>query len=186
MSVNFPSTSLTIGQVYTNGSRSWTWTGVYWKATSTTIGFTGSKGESSYTYSDTPPVNPVVGDRWYNTVDAVEVVWTSDGTNLNWIDISAGGFLGQTGYTGSSGGSVYQGYTGSASTAVGYTGSTGAGYTGSRGIGYTGSIGSGYTGSASFVQGPSGYTGSASTAVGYTGSQGTTGKAIAMAIVFGG
>ena len=64
-------------------------------------------------------------------------------------------------------------------------------------IGYTGSIGVGYTGSASTVvgytgsQGIIGYTGSASTVIGYTGSKGadgggvTTGKAIAMAIVFG-
>lgn len=59
------------------------------------------------------------------------------------------------------------------------------GYTGSGG-GYTGSIG--YTGSASTVAGPTGFTGSTG-ATGYTGSAAvnavTTGKAIAMAIVFG-
>ena len=60
------------------------------------------------------------------------------------------------------------GYTGSASTAAGYTGSIG--YTGSSGAGYTGSIG--YTGSSG-----AGYTGSASTAVGYTGSIGYAGSA---------
>jgi hypothetical protein len=60
------------------------------------------------------------------------------------------------------------------------------GYTGS--LGYTGSQGAGFTGS----RGDTGYTGSsgAYAAIGYTGSQGvpgdvTTGKAIAMAIVFG-
>lgn len=78
-------------------------------------------------------------------------------------------YIGATGYTGSQG---ILGYTGSASTVIGYTGSLGytgsqgAGYTGSAStvIGYTGSQGAGYTGS----QGIIGYTGSA----GYTGSQG--------------
>ena len=80
---------------------------------------------------------------------------------------------GTRGYTGSSG----VGYTGSASTVVGYTGSLGyvgsqgyngsAGYTGS--VGYTGSLG--YTGS----QGVIGYTGSQG-AIGYTGSLGYTGS----------
>jgi hypothetical protein len=64
------------------------------------------------------------------------------------------------------------GYTGSASTAAGYTGSTGGlGYTGSVGAGFTGSVGVGFTGSV----GGLGYTGSASTAAGYTGSAGSAG-----------
>ena len=52
---------------------------------------------------------------------------------------------GLVGYTGSTG----AGYTGSASTVPGYTGSQGdIGYTGSQGVGYTGSQGDiGYTGS---------------------------------------
>lgn len=83
------------------------------------------------------------------------------------------------GYTGSQG---PIGYTGSASTAVGYTGSQGIGYTGSAStvIGYTGSRGlQGYTGSQGVIgytgsQGV-GYTGSASTVIGYTGSQGSIG-----------
>lgn len=41
--VNFP-TSPTEGQTYTFGSRTWTWTGTFWMATSTTVGYTGSIG----------------------------------------------------------------------------------------------------------------------------------------------
>jgi hypothetical protein len=85
------------------------------------------------------------------------------------------GFTGSTGFAGSAGST---GFTGSAGT-DGFTGSTG--FTGSQGVGFTGSAGStGFTGSA----GTDGFTGS----TGFTGSQGpgiTTGKAIAMAIVFG-
>ena len=77
------------------------------------------------------------------------------------------------GYTGSTG----SGYTGSASTTPGYSGSIG--YTGSAGtdgvVGYNGSTG--YTGS-----GGTGYTGSGGT-IGYTGSIGTAGNTeIAFAI----
>ena len=73
------------------------------------------------------------------------------------------------------------GYTGSQSTAIGYTGSQGdLGYTGSQStvIGYTGSLG--YTGSQSTsigYTGSLGYTGSQSTAIGYTGSIGNIGYA---------
>ena len=200
MSVNFPTTSLTVGQVYTNGSRSWTWTGVYWKASSTTVGYTGSKGdkgESSYTYSDTPPDSPKVGDRWYNSADALEVVWTDDGITQQWVEIAASGFLGLTGYTGSSGAYAAVGFTGSASTVVGPQGYWGSvGYSGSQGyFGYTGSASNviGYTGSRGIpgnqgdpgligFTGSQGYWGS----VGYVGSQGTIGRAIAAAIIFGG
>lgn len=102
-------------------------------------GYTGSKGESSFTFASTPPSNPVVGDRWLDSVRLAEVVWTNDGDSTQWVEVAASGFLGQTGYTGS----VGIGYTGSASTAAGYTGSTGpaGGYTGSTG--YVGSAGSG-------------------------------------------
>ena len=57
------------------------------------------------------------------------------------------------------------GYTGSASTATGYTGS----------IGFTGSAGAGYTGSASTA---SGFTGS----IGYTGSAGSASSSISWSI----
>jgi hypothetical protein len=77
---------------------------------------------------------------------------------------------GTRGYTGSSG----VGYTGSASTVVGYTGSLG--YVGSQGYdgsaGYTGSVG--YAGSSGYT-GSLGYTGSAGTN-GYTGSLGYSGS----------
>lgn len=82
------------------------------------------------------------------------------------------GFTGSRGYTGSQG----VGYTGSASTIIGYTGSQGIqGFTGSQGIiGFTGSIG--YTGSFGYVgsQGLIGFTGSKGD-LGYTGSQGIQG-----------
>lgn len=106
-------------------------------------GYTGSVGESSFTWGPTAPSNPAVGDRWYDSQTGAEVVWTGDGDTFQWVEISASGFLGRTGYTGSRGD-------------VGFTGSKGdygfqgpEGYTGSQGIpgayaalGYTGSQGS--------------------------------------------
>lgn len=43
MPFDFPS-SPTIGDVYTLGSRKWTWTGYAWQATSTTLGLQGTTG----------------------------------------------------------------------------------------------------------------------------------------------
>ena len=136
MAINFPDPPLTTGQVFTAGSRAWTWNGRAWISTSATIGYTGSrgaydavgftgswgyfgstgyvgsKGESSYSYSTTAPSSPIVGDRWYDSNNGVEVVWTDDGTSTQWVEIAASGYLGLTGYVGSRG-------------AVGYTGSQG-------------------------------------------------------------
>lgn len=162
MSINFPNNPTT-DQIYSAGDRTWTWTGVYWKATSSSVGYTGSLGQSTYTSSTTQPLTPQIGDRWFNTDDAVELVWTSDGDSNQWVEISASGFTGKIGYTGSAGGI---GYTGSASIEVGYTGSAGSGYVGSRGnVGFTGSQGElGYAGSAGGTLGR-----------GFTGSQGASG-----------
>jgi hypothetical protein len=81
------------------------------------------------------------------------------------------------GFTGSSGLDGSVGFTGSASTIAGFTGSSG--FTGSTGEGFTGSIGYtgsgdiGYTGSAG-ADGSVGFTGS--TGAGFTGSAGANGS----------
>ena len=106
-------------------------------------GYTGSVGESSFTWGPTPPTNPVIGDRWFDSVTGAEVVWTGDGDTQQWVEISASGFLGRTGYTGSRGDTGFAGSKGD----FGFTGPQG--FTGSQGIpgayaalGYTGSQGS--------------------------------------------
>jgi hypothetical protein len=142
--------------------------------TGSASGFVGSKGESSFVYSSTPPATPQVGDRWFDSTDGGEYVWTIDQDSGQWVEIASSGFTGPIGYVGSPGEFAALGYTGSASS--GYTGSNAPqGYTGSRGIsgasvyrGYSGSQGiQGETG----IQGEVGYGGS----FGYTGSRGFTG-----------
>jgi len=66
-------------------------------------GYTGSQGESTFTWGATVPVNPTVGDRWYDTKRGLLVVYVNDGDSVQWVEVSANGFLGQTGYTGSEG-----------------------------------------------------------------------------------
>ena len=164
MSINFPD-SPTSGQVYTFGTRSWKWNGRSWVGTSATTGYTGSA--SYYSISDTPPSSPNSGDRWFDSVNGIELVWTVDANSSQWVEIAASGFIG---FTGSSGTASATGYTGS----VGYAGSQGywgsVGFTGSQA--YTGSVG--FTGSIGFVgsQGNLGYPG----VRGFTGSQGYTGS----------
>ena len=147
------------------------------------LGYTGSKGTTYI--GNTAPAGAIAGDTWWNNYDGVRYVYYTDADTTQWVQESAVGPMGYTGSAGTSGsngytGSAGAGYTGSASTAAGYTGSQGAiGYTGSLGYtgsqGYTGSVGNGgsqgYSGSQGYT-GSFGYTGS----LGYAGSQGYSGS----------
>ena len=143
MAINFPDTP-TDGQVFTVGATSWTWytTPGLWRITSGPSGYTGSRGTTYI--DDTAPTTPINGDTWWDTIEGIRYVYYDDGSSSQWVQESIIGPIG---------------YTGSASTVIGYTGSQGPiGYTGSQGlIGFTGSKGDiGFTGS----QGDLGYTGS--------------------------
>ena len=97
-------------------------------------GYTGSKGTSSFTYGDSPPGSPVIGDWWMDTTLGINFMWTFDGTSYQWVEMAASGFQGPIGYSGSRGTAGYDG-------SVGLSGSyAGKGYDGS--VGYTGSQGS--------------------------------------------
>jgi len=180
MDVNFPSNPQ-INDVFTKGDRSWRWTGVYWRAFSTTVGYTGSQGEQGipgefaalgYTGSQGDPgtgfnfsgsvttelglPDPYLGEiNDLYLVEETGFLWIWDGTS--WIQL--GRF---TGYTGSAG---------EPGPAGGFTGSQGVvgslGFTGS--IGFTGSQGA--TG-PSGGQGLRGFTGSQGD-IGFSGSAGT-------------
>ena len=197
MPLNFPLLPAVDTQ-YTFEDRTWVWNGRFWKAISTTIGYTGSQGAG------------FTGSRGYSgsqgpagtSVTIVGSVASSSGLpdpysgNLGdgYIARDTGNLWVWTGNTWSDVGQI-QGYTGSQGVvgSIGFTGSAGAdgfigrdGYTGS--IGFTGSrgiagefAGQGYTGS----QGDLGYTGSegpagAFAALGYTGSQGEPGEFAAL------
>ena len=82
MPLSFP-LSPTIGQTYTYASRSWTWNGVVWKSVGTiqgaqgiqgfqgTSGLNGAQGlqgpNAAVYFSTTPPVSPLIGDRWVDS-----------------------------------------------------------------------------------------------------------------------
>lgn len=108
MAINFPSNP-TLDQEYSADDRTWKWNGIYWEAITATIGyagsigFTGSKGESSFSLGPTPPDEPIVGDRWLDTESGCLVVWTEDADSFQWVEVAASGYRGPTGYTGSAG-----------------------------------------------------------------------------------
>lgn len=121
-------------------------------------------GGARTTSGNTAPTNPSVGDVWYDTSVDKLYRYTYDGTNKYWVDIYGASYgetsLGATGATGPTG-------------ATGVTGATGP--TGASGAsGATGSLG------ATGATGPAGATGPSS-----SGGL-TTGKVIAMAMIFGG
>ena len=79
-------------------------------AASTVTGPTGPTGPTgstgavgyNYTYSTTPPISPNVGDRWVDSNSGIEYTYVNDGDSSQWVEVSASGFIGETGPTGSS------------------------------------------------------------------------------------
>jgi len=139
-------------------------------------GITGASGINTI-YSDTnpsPPLSPVEGQRWVDTVTLIEYQWYDS----TWVEVNAPN-TGSTGATGASGltGATGVGAIGATGVqgATGLTGATGSGATGATGI----SGGIGATG-AQGATGPIGATGvigsTGSTGIpGSTGTQGATG-----------
>jgi len=54
---------------------------------------------SSYTTSSSVPLNPAVGDQWYDTGDGVVYQYLNDGTSAQWVDVSSPTFLANSGNT---------------------------------------------------------------------------------------
>ena len=125
MAINFPN-SPQLNDVYTEGNRSWVWNGVYWRATSTTIGYTGSRG-----YTGSAGIDGYTGSRGDDgtSVTIVGTVATSSALPDPYNGNNGDGYLTEDdGHLWVWNGSVWtdvgeiRGYTGS----IGYTGSRGA------------------------------------------------------------
>jgi len=86
--VNTPSTSTTTGALTVAGG-----VGI---GGNITVGGTVTGGGVRTTSTSTPPVNPTVGDIWYNTTTDDIYRYTTDGTTSAWIDITGPGGLGQS------------------------------------------------------------------------------------------
>jgi hypothetical protein len=74
MAIDFPS-SPTSGQVYTYGSRTWTWTGVAWQATTTTTGPAGAQGIQGPSGASSVTADIQVLDNQANYFDDRETVF---------------------------------------------------------------------------------------------------------------
>lgn len=177
MAIDFPNTP-TIGDVFTDGGRSWTWDGAKWLVVrSTVVGPTGPLGPTGPTgptgaqgiqgptgpqgpegefvpAAGTPPTPATPGDTWYNTEDGALYVYY-DGF---WVEVGTtefGGATGPTGPTGPQGLNGGTGPTGAASNVTGPTGPSGpTGATGPTGPIGTGSVAKGqYQDYAEFIAG---------------------------------
>jgi len=76
-----------------------------------TQGLQGFQGpNAAISFGATPPVSPLIGDRWVDSNSGIEYTWIDDGTNQTWVEVSASGFAGTQGITGAQG---FQGIQGS-------------------------------------------------------------------------
>jgi cytoskeletal protein RodZ len=73
-----------------------------WKEVGPTgpTGPTGPAGAVAVTYSSTPPESPAQGDVWIDSSTGVQYTYVNDGDSLQWVELSASGFVGPTGPTG--------------------------------------------------------------------------------------
>jgi hypothetical protein len=67
---------------------------------------------AAITFSETPPSNPLLGDRWVESSTSVEYTWIYDGNSYAWVETSASGFVGAQGTQGNQGVTGAQGTQG--------------------------------------------------------------------------
>jgi hypothetical protein len=60
-------------------------------------GYTGSRGQFGFTFSNTAPISPNVGDRWLDSQSMSELIWVSDGDSAQWVEVAGTGFLSTAG-----------------------------------------------------------------------------------------
>ncbi len=81
MAINFPDSPV-LNQVFSSAGRRWRWDGTTWISLF-------DKGNVDI--SDTPPLNPSLGDLWYDSSTGICFVYYYDGDSFQWTDIGSGG-----------------------------------------------------------------------------------------------
>ena len=67
-------------------------------------GIQGNQGpNAAIVFSATPPVSPLIGDRWVDSNSGIEYTFIDDGANPTWVEVSASGFAGVQGIQGATG-----------------------------------------------------------------------------------
>ena len=80
MAINFPDSPV-LNQVFSSAGRRWRWDGTTWISLF-------DKGNVDI--SDAPPLNPSLGDLWYDSSTGVCFLYYYDGNSYQWVDISSG------------------------------------------------------------------------------------------------
>ena len=83
-------------------------------------GLQGNQGiqgpNAALVFDATPPISPLLGDRWVDSNSGIEYTYIYDGNNYAWVEVSASGFSGVQGLQGTTGNPGVQGSTGTQGT----------------------------------------------------------------------
>lgn len=85
MALNFP-TSPAVGDVYTVGNSSWVWNGVNWASGAS---LEGTQSPPIVTISDTAPIPTTLGELWWNSSTGQLKLYYDDGTSVQWVDANS-------------------------------------------------------------------------------------------------
>lgn len=81
MPANFPNNPA-INQLYSYSGATWKFTGTKWQLVTVTDGNTGTL----FTYSNTAPQAPSLGDRWLNSETLRQSIYINDGDTDQWVE----------------------------------------------------------------------------------------------------
>jgi len=99
MALNFPNTP-TVGDIHSEAGKNYRWTGYAWVVVSALDVY-------GPTYiSDTPPVNPLCGDLWYESDTGKLFVYYKDFDSTQWVQVGGSSDLSTTDYLPLAGGTM--------------------------------------------------------------------------------
>lgn len=81
--LDFPATP-TLNQQFSSGTSTWAWDGTAWNVV---------PQMTPAVASDTPPLNPAIGQGWWRGTNGKYYLWLDDGNSKQWVEVANGGAM---------------------------------------------------------------------------------------------